>query len=539
MKFYAEFKLFAAEYDMLTSIKSANRRKRFTEETMTHLFTAKETKELEKLTFERGISYLQMMENAGRACCEAIHGEWGAAGKRVTLLCGKGGNGGDGFVLARHLLLRGAFPLVVQIAPAAQNDAVEMFGRLGNIPVIGLPEESAAKKLFAESDIIVDAVYGIGMHGTLPDAVRALLEQANESPAHRVAVDIPSGVCADDGSVAEGAFQAELTIALGCYKPAHFSLPGNGYCGKILLRSFGEDAEDRVKIKTAAFTMATKEAFELLPPRRAAGNKGTFGMVLNLAGSRGMSGAAALSTKAALRSGAGLVKLATAKSLIPVIASGLYEPVMLGLEESENGQMLWDERLDEALLKAAVCAVGCGIGSGKAGCELMAHLLHTRTCQLVIDADGINCMAQAAELKEHIGPGALLTPHPLEFSRLMGKSVAEVQRNRIAAAREAAKELGTVVLLKGSSTVIAHPDGRLYLNTTGNSGLAKGGSGDVLTGMIAGFAAQGMSLFRAAIAGACLHGAAADLLAMERSEYSILPSDLIETLPQLLKQLEK
>lgn len=507
---------------------------------MVPLYTAEETRSLEKMTNERGVSYLQMMENAGRACCESLQAQWGVADQRIGVICGKGGNGGDGLVLARYLQLRGALPFVLLLEEPAHKDTAEMYHRLGSTPVHRMPAgDGELEKLLDGCDILVDAVYGIGMRGELPPDVRRVFAMAERLPAHKAAIDIPSGVRGDDGSVAEGAFRADLTIALGCYKIGHYTMPGSGLCGKVVLRSFGEDEEDREGFPTLAFTATREQAAALLPPRDRDGNKGTFGNVLNIAGSRGMSGAAILSTRAALRSGAGLVRLATAQSLLPVIGAALPEPVLMGMEESESGQIVWQKKLGDWVDRASVIAMGCGLRSGVQGGELMEQVLARRRSPLIVDADGINILAQWTELLGRIGPQCLLTPHPLEFSRLTGLPVPEIERNRVGAAREFALKTGLTLLLKGSRTVVAAPDGRCFVNHTGNSGLAKGGSGDVLTGMIAGFAAQGTPLFEAAVLGCCLHGACADLLAHERSPYGILPSDLVEALPFLLKQLEK
>lgn len=507
---------------------------------MTPLFTAAETRRLEQIVNQGGTSYLQMMENAGRACCETLQAEWGAAGKRIGVLCGKGGNGGDGLALVRHLQTRGALPFALLTEEPTHRDGEEMYRRLGSAPVHRLPmDQEELERLLAGCDIIVDAVYGIGMRGELPENIRRLFEAAAKSPAQKAAVDIPSGVWGDGGGAAEGAFQADLTIALGCYKIGHFSLPGAAYCGKIALRSFGEQEEDRQAAGALAFTGDARQCAALLPPRDPAGNKGTFGNVLNVAGSRGMSGAAILSTRGALRAGAGLVRLATAQSLLPVVGGALPEPVLMGLEENEQGQLCWQDKLGPWVETASAIAFGCGLRAGAQGGQTLERLLSLRRAPLILDADGVNILAQWPELMDKVGKNCLVTPHPLEFSRLTGRPVAEIQANRAESARRFAEKTGIVVLLKGSRTVVASPDGRLFVNCTGNSGLAKGGAGDVLTGMIASFAAQGTPLFEAAVLGCCLHGACADLLALERSVYGILPSDIIETLPILMKRLEE
>lgn len=507
---------------------------------MIPLFTAQETRRLEQMTYERGISYLQMMENAGRACCETLQAQWGVGDKRVCVICGKGGNGGDGFVLARHLQLRGAMPFVLLLQEPAHPDAQEMYRRLGSIPVYRLPiEETELEKLLMGSDIIVDAVYGIGMRGELPPAVAHIFSLCEKSPAQKAAIDIPSGVRGDDGSRAEGAFLAQVTIALGCYKIGHFSQPGSENCGKVVLRSFGEEEEDRENCAARAFTVTPRSCISLLPPREPAGNKGTFGTALNIAGSRGMSGAAILSSKGALRCGVGLLRLAVPKSVLPIAAGAMAEPVMMELEESPEGQSIWNEDLAQWSRKASAILVGCGLGTGLEGGQLMQNLLACRKAPLIVDADGINILAKWPELLGKAGENLLFTPHPLEFSRLTGKSVEEIQQNRAAVALEFAQKTGAVLLLKGSRTLVASPDGRLYVNRTGNTGLSKGGSGDVLAGMILSFAAQGVPLFESAVLGSCLHGTCADMLALERSVYGILPSDIPENLPFLLKRLEK
>lgn len=274
-----------------------------------------------------------------------------------------------------------------------------------------------------------------------------------------------------------------------------------------------------------------------LPERNENGNKGTFGTLLNFAGSRAMSGACVLSTQAALRSGVGLVVACVPHSVAQVLAISAPECIIHALAETQSGQMIWNAEIEPRVLKASAISVGCGMGTGLAGADLVREILRERRSPIVIDADALNIIAQWPELLEKIGPGAILTPHPLEMARLFKCTAEQIEENRAEVAKAFAEQYGVVLLLKGHETIIAAPDGRISINKTGNSALAKGGSGDVLTGIIAGLVAQGISLYTAATVGAQIHGACADFLAQNNSKRAILPHDLIEVMPQVMFSL--
>ncbi len=504
------------------------------------LVTGTQMQALDRQAIESvGIPSAVLMENAGRAVARAIGRHVPQlADKRVVVASGKGNNGGDGLVVARALLERGV--RVEAFVLAGRENCSEEAARQWRIlagagcSVVGLPDEQALCALedaLARADVLVDALLGIGVRGAARGHTATAIRMINGAGAYRVAVDVPSGLDANTGGVAGDCVRADLTVTLGLPKTGLLFHPGAEYVGALEVVPIGypdtlvEAFDSGLTWLDRAFVAAR------LPARPAYSHKGTFGRALLVGGSAGMSGALALAGRAALRSGVGLVHLAYPETLDPVVSSVVLEAVKHPLPSSDGGL---DERSLEPLATVAqdmdAVAIGPGLGRALAAQEIVRELVSALACPLVVDADGLNALAGHLERLKRAAP-TVLTPHPGEFARLTGLPVEDIERDRLEVARDFATEHELVLVLKGVPTVIATPNRHVCVNATGNAGLAKGGSGDVLTGLIAGLIAQGMGSAEAAACGAWLHGRAADSLQTSAPARTMTPGELVDALP--------
>lgn len=487
----------------------------------------------------RLISYSKMMLNAGRAVADSITERFRPC--KTAVMCGAGNNGGDGFVISDILFKRGFKTNVILVNGESRTDcAREHFGRLYKGNIHSLAEENRQCVEFVQNaQIVMDCVFGTGFHGELPEHISELIKTANSRPV-RVAVDVPSGVNSDTGEHDPNCFKATETHVLAAMKKGLLVPEALERCGRIIPHDIGIN-DSCFKEFEAVFN--DERSRGVLPPRTSTANKGTFGRLLNIAGSQCYSGAAVMSTRAALRSGAGLCTLAAPVSTVKALTGSLVENTFLPLPETAEG--LIGENAQNAIApilpRMTAVSIGCGLGNSENTRKLTEYIIKNAQCPIIIDADGINSLADNINvLKERTGANGretVITPHPLEFSRICGLSVAEIQRDRIGAARRFAAEYGVTVLLKGAYTVIAAGTGEVCVNSTGSAALAKGGSGDVLTGIIAAMLAQGVSPYIAASAGAYCHGYAADLLCKTMHPAAILASDIINVLPEVFTLL--
>lgn len=498
---------------------------------------------------KRGISFPQLMENAGCACADIIRDKFGISdksSKKVLVLCGKGKNGGDGFVIARRLCEYGADVTVMLVCgePKAE-DSVSMFAKLNSFAVEVFRYNGSAdtvKPLVARADIIVDCMFGTGFDGMLPGPASALTELVNASNSYVVAIDVPSGANCDSAKIIGEAIRADLTVAISAYKPIHIMKPFCEYCGECVIADIGITKEDFASLgKLICFSCDDNDIKELMPVRKSVSNKGTYGHALCICGSKMMQGACVLSANAALRSGCGLVTAAFPDDAYPAVAPKITEALLLPLDSNADGTLASSslQKLNDAAARANAVLLGCGIGFNSETKELVCSFLCENTKPIIIDADGINAVATNINVLKALRAPAVLTPHPGEMSRLCGKSIGEIVLNPIQCAIDFALEYKVTVVLKGANTVVCTPDPiNVYINPTGNSGLAKGGSGDFLAGMIVSFVAQGMSLFDASVAAVYLHGKCADITAAELSMRGMLPGDMLTRLPKLLSNFE-
>ncbi|MCM1167388.1 MAG: NAD(P)H-hydrate dehydratase [Lachnospiraceae bacterium] len=480
----------------------------------------------------RFISYSEMMFNAGSAVTESIISRHKPC--LAAVLCGSGNNGGDGFVIARLLSERGFKVRVVLVSGEPRTDcAREHFGNLHKENVHRLDDEKSACFAFVQNaQIVVDCVFGTGFHGELPEHVAELLAAANRRPV-RVAVDVPSGVNSDTGEHDPRCFSATETHVLAALKKGLLNPEALELSGEPIPQDIGVDGRCYKEFEAL---FCGSHARGVLPERTPSSHKGTFGRLLNIAGSLCYSGAAVMSTRAALRSGAGLCTLAAPLSTVKALSGALVENTFLPLPETPDGFLGENAQneIDPILPKMSAVAIGCGLGNSENTRKLTEYIVKNAQCPIIIDADGINSLAANINvLKERTGD-TVITPHPLELSRISGLTVAEIQRDRIGAAKRFAAEFGVTVLLKGAYTVVSDSSGdETIVNPTGSAALAKGGSGDVLTGVIAAMLAQGIPPYTAASSGAYCHGFAADLLCRKMHPASVLASDVIDILPEV------
>ena len=493
-----------------------------------------------------GIPVLLLMEQAGMGVVREMERRFGdLAGRSIVIAAGKGHNGGDGLVAARHLLHRGAHVRVFLAfpAPAMQGEAkiqAEIVRRLGgSILDPSAFDRAAFRSALDDADLAIDALVGTGLSSPLSGFLAELVGDLNAARAPVVAVDLPSGINADTGEVLGAAVRAELTVTFALPKRGHFLPPGSEHTGELRVVDIGipKRALDQPALALSLFGEA--DAAARVPGRPREGHKGTFGHVLVVAGSVGRSGAAILTSRAALRAGAGLTTLACPES---VLRSGEEKPAeIMTLPLPETAEHTLAARALDPLLSAAkqatVVAIGPGLSTHPETQSVVRELIARLTVPMVIDADGLNALADHLDPLRRPHPPMVLTPHPGEMGRLTRLGAREVQRRRIDLAADFARAHQAVVVLKGARTVVAAPDGRTTINPTGNAGMATAGTGDALTGAIAAFMAQGLSAEDAARLGVYVHGLAGDAVAAERGERGMLAGDLVEGIPGALRRL--
>ncbi len=499
-----------------------------------------EIRNMERSAQRKGTSLASMMEQAGAAVAE-LAAKIIARDKlrNVTVFCGKGNNGGDGFVIARFLSMM-CEVTVILANDYPQSDLAKLnFNILPDkVTVIDNSEErDKCADIINNSDIIIDAIYGIGFNDILDPYCTELVVRANRSKAVRIAVDIPSGIICNTGEVPGECFHADYTVSFTALKPAHVLYPSQDYCGEVSVAKVGMP---KIIMDTCTYAMKTTDEYLEKHPMKSvkkSAHKGTNGTLLSIGGSYGMSGAAVLSGKAALRCGVGILRVALPESIYPIAASSLTEAVFMPLEQSKHGLISLNEfdRLQMGIMNDCTAVLlGCGLGQGDDISELVSALISITTKPMVLDADGINAIAADPSILRTSMAPIVITPHPGEMGRLTGKTTNDVQKSRYRTARDFASEYGVTVVLKGANTIIALPDGNVYVNLTGNNGMAKGGSGDVLAGMMASFIAQGMSTDEAAINAVYYHGKLGDKCMEKYSARTMLPSDMIDEIKNIL-----
>lgn len=477
------------------------------------------TKDLIKISEERAVqsgtfSFLELMKKAGDTAYKIICENIETKRKRIAVVCGSGNNGGDGFVIAGNFASEGADVTVITPLGEPQTDSAKYYYSL-------LSGVKKSETLEEKYDVIIDAIFGIGLCRELSQEILALVDKINAQNAVRVAIDIPSGIECDSGRVLGGCVNADLTVTFIALKPCFMLPPANDFTGKVVVADIG--------VKPAEFKYKTIEKPNL-KPRPKNSHKGTFGTATMFCGSYGMAGAAILSARACLRSGVGIAKCVIPKSIYKILTCAVPEAVCVIAKQTLKGTFRGNIDLQKPLEKATAVLIGCGIGNCKATKRLVKNLLLKTKVPTVVDADGINALVPNINILKKTNAPIILTPHPAEMSRLLGISVREIEENRVKIATDFAREYNCFVVLKGANTIIASPEGQVFFNTCGNSGMATGGSGDVLAGIIVSYLAQGLDVLDAVKTAVYLHSATADKVAKIKGESALLPSDIIEAL---------
>jgi len=515
------------------------------------ILTASQMRQMEEECAKIGITTETLMENAGQAVAEEVKNILGDIEKRsILILIGPSNNGGDGLVAARHLHDWGTKVTVYLCAQRPEDDANLKLVREQGVTCVEAAEDADLSTLdesLSSANAVIDALFGTGTTRPFRGLLLTILDRVTRAKKKRsklriIALDLPSGLNADNGSVDPASLYADNTITLGFSKPGLHRFPGAARVGKITIADIGIPSYLAEHITTEY--ISSDWASSVLPERPADANKGSFGKVLVIGGSSNYIGAPYLACSGAIRVGAGLVTLATASSLQSILASKLTEVTYLPLPESRPGTISSDAArlIQQQLNQYNVIVLGCGLGQSQSAISLVRSLLFrskTALPALVIDADALNILAQTPKWWEQLTTDAILTPHPGEMARLAEVTVDGVQSDRSGVARKVADRWHKTIVLKGAHTVIVAPDGQSKISPTANPGLASAGTGDVLTGVIAGLVAQGLSLFDAATCGVYLHAEAGEMVKAKLGDAGMIATDLLSALPLVIKQLKE
>ncbi len=515
---------------------------------MLPVFTAEEMRRLDRRAIaELGMAGTTLMEAAGSGAAREIRSVFGPLrGRSVVIVCGKGSNGGDGFVVARHLQKGGArlSVFVLGRVPEVKGDAAAKLrefqrGRGRVTEVTGEGTLEAVGRALRGADLVVDALLGTGLTGPAEGVIAGAIEAINASGRPVVALDLPSGLSSDAGALLGPTVTATLTTTFAGLKRGLVLYPGAARAGEVRVVSIGIPPAE-VPEGISVFLLEASDIRPLFPPRAPDAHKGIFGHLLVVAGSVGKTGAAALAGRGALRSGAGLVTIACPASQQPVVAALGMETMTEPLVEtpSQSLALKAKERIQELAARMEAVALGPGISLDPETQALVRELVTELARPLVVDADGLTALAGHVDLLRHARAPRCLTPHPGEMARMLGRPVAEVQADRIETVKSFCQRYGAFVALKGARTVIGDPNGRIFLNPTGNPGMASGGAGDVLTGMVGAFLARGMEPLEALQAGVYLHGLAGDLARSETGEEGLIAGDILEAVPRAIARVQ-
>ena len=518
---------------------------------MVKIVTANQMRQIEEDCTRIGISVSVLMENAGKAVAEEVRKILGIIDqRRILILIGPGNNGGDGLVAARYLHDWGARVSLYLLGQRPADDPNFKLSQERGITYIDITQDENLDKLnelLLSTDTIIDALFGTGKSRPLRGVFLRALDTVGRAKKERpdlgiIALDLPSGLDADTGAVDPACLYADYTITLGFLKPGLFNSPGKERVGKLTVVDIGIPSYLAERIKSELLTRDW--ARSVLPRRPLEANKGTFGRVLVVAGSINYIGAAYLACSGAIRIGAGLVTLATPVSLQPILASKLTEVTYLPLPESRSGIVSPGaaKLIHQQLNQYDVLLLGCGLGQSQSAIRFISTTLlrgEVTLPPLVLDADALNTLAKIPDWWLQLVSDAILTPHPGEMARLVGVSVDEVQQDRQEMTKRVSLDWKKTVVLKGAYTVIATSDGQSRISPTANPGLASAGTGDVLSGAIAGLLAQGLSLFDAAALCVYLHAEAGEMVRVKLGDTGMIATDLLPTLPQVIKQLRE
>lgn len=505
------------------------------------ILTPQQIREAENDANNAVLSFETMMENAGKGCADHIVSLYPAC--KTVILCGKGKNGGDGLVIARHLHNAGFNVTIVNMSKDKSDPLSETVRTRipqGVVQICAEDENICPQQLFDGAALIIECIFGIGFRGKLPETAERIILAANAAAAGRIAVDLPAGLW--DGSSEEDTFfHADETLSMLCLKPVHAFHPLSDLCGKVTVIPIGF-GEDDIRNEYKKLHLTTKKAVaSMFRKRPYNAHKGTNGNALLVMGCRNMPGAAVMAAKGCLHCGAGLVSLAFPDAAYAAVTPQLSECLLLPMQSDTDGcfancNAVW---FAENCNRFSAIAIGCGLSQADGAEQILLTILENYNGKLLIDADGINLLSRHINLLKTAKAQILITPHPGEMARLTGKTISDINADRENTAIRFAEEYGCVTVLKGANTVIAFPDGTAAINPTGNPSMARGGSGDLLTGIISAFLAQGFSTVNAAVAGVFLHGLCGDIAAARFTEYAATVSRMTDCIPDALSLILK
>lgn len=504
-----------------------------------HICTAAQMRAVDASAAETAkIPGIVLMENAALACVSELCARFDVKNTSFAVFCGRGNNGGDGLAIARHLFNKGAEVYVYLTSGAAfSGDALtnyEIVRALG-IAVIEIDNSTLLKNFVKSADCVVDAILGTGIRGAARGGAEAAIKAINEYARYVLSVDMPSGADSDSGEVAGAAVKADKTVTFAAYKRGMFLYPAADYCGEVVLADISVP-EYIMEVKAGRCFAADGEAVgRIFPKRRDNSHKGDYGKIMIVGGSVGMAGAAVMSSKAALRFGVGLITAAVPASVNNIVQNKIDEVMTLPLPE-EGGRISRSaaERLAKRANLCDAVLIGPGMGRSESVYEFTADFLPRLEVPSVVDADGIYAVARNEDLLSRCRIKPVLTPHSQELSYLTGKSAQEIEASRFAASADYSAKNGVTLILKGHHTIITAPDGDCTVNTTGNSGMAGAGSGDILAGMVTALLARGMSAYDAAVCAVYLHGAAGDFAARKYGVDAMCANDIINSVCHIL-----
>lgn len=508
------------------------------------ILESKYVRAAEAFSVKSGMSLIRLMENAGSAAANVIRKKFDPSDKKITVVCGKGNNGGDGYVVARKLSESNARVQIVTVGPEPSDPcAAEMRSRCEALGIKPLSFESIpelAQSIIIESDVVVDAVFGIGFKGSVEQPYLSVIEQINLSPARVVSIDIPSGCICDSTLPPKICVNADITIALSCQKICHCFAMQNRFCGEVITVSIGMPEDAIAGQPFVAQTIEPDLIKSLLPIRTDFSHKGTFGTAAIVAGSYGMAGAAAFAAKAAMRSGVGLVKAILVDKIYPLVSGLVPDAVFVPLSATEGGTLPYSEieKIKSSISSCSALLVGCGMGRTDDVSKITESLVCSADVPIVLDADGINTICDRIDIIKQAKSGAILTPHIGEAARILDCDTQFVVENSLACAKQIAKASGGVTVLKGANTLVALPNGEVFVNLCKNSGLSKAGSGDVLSGIIVSLLARGMSTASAAVCGVALHSLAGATAAKSLSKTYMNADNVINALSPVFCDFE-
>ncbi|HEX9063285.1 MAG TPA: NAD(P)H-hydrate dehydratase [Clostridia bacterium] len=513
------------------------------------LVTPKQMNEIDSNSINKlGIPGIVLMERAALGVCDVVLRTLSdMKGKRVAIFAGKGNNGGDGFALARQLYTKGVF---VKVCLLSFRDMIKGDARINlnilkslGIDIQEFTEKDAlpkAKEVIEVSDVVVDAIFGTGMKGEITGFIRDIVEMINLSGKKVISVDIPSGVDASTGRVSGTSISASKTVTFAYPKTGQVIHPGCEYTGELVISDIGIPDEALEGVNIDSHLIDDQMVHDIIPKRHDNTNKGDYGRILVVTGSTGMTGAGCLTAMSALRSGAGLLYIAAPKTLCSIYDCNVLEPVTIPLEDKGEGVLVRESVPDilKMLEKADAAVVGPGLSTGGDVREVVEAIVENSNVPLVLDADALNVLSLDISILKRLKVPAVLTPHPGEMARLTGISVGEIQDRRLDIAMDFAAKWGVTVVLKGSRTVVASHSGKIYINPSGNSGMATAGAGDVLSGIISGLAGQGINLLDAAVAGVYIHGCAGDEAQKINGTYGLVAGDIVDKIPYVINRLQ-